>query len=276
MKKSKIMVGYKAFNEDWKCRDMQYKVGENYTFDGEPKLCSKGLHFCENPFDMFSYYPMIGSKFAEVEAKGVTDETENDSKRVAKELHIKAELTLDGIIRAGFKFIYDSVDWKKAKENTSATSGSRAHSATSGSYANSATSGDDAHSATSGSRANSATSGSYAHSATSGDDAHSATSGSYAHSATSGSRANSATSGYGAHSATSGDDAIAVAVGRKAKAKATKGCFLVLAEWYEGPAFTDAKPLAVKSVKVDGKKIKEDQWYKLVGGKFVETDDSNE
>ncbi len=129
------------------------------------------------------------------------------------------------------------------------------------------TSGDDAHSATSGDDA---------HSATSGDDAHSATSGTYAHSATSGNRANSATSGYGAHSATSGDDAIAVAVGRKAKAKASKGCFLVLAEWKEGEAFTDAKPLRVKSVKVDGKKVKADQWYKLVDGKLVETDDSNE
>ena len=105
----------------------------------------------------------------------------------------------------------------------------------------------------------------------------SATSGDDAHSATSGNRANSATSGYGAHSATSGvDNAIACSVGRKAKAKASLGCFIVLAEWYEGEKFTDARPLGVYSKKVDGKKIKADQWYKIVDGKFIETDDSND
>jgi len=158
----------------------------------------------------------------------------------------------------------------------SATSGEYAHSATSGYDAHSATSGEYAHSATSGNRAHSATSGEYAHSATSGNDAHSATSGEYAHSATSGNRANSATSGYGAHSATKTSDAIACAIGRKSKAKASLGSFIVLAEWNEDNDLTKVHPIAVKSAKVDGKKIKSDTWYKLVSGKFIETDDSNE
>ena len=300
------LIGYKAFDEDWKCQGKQYTVGKTEVHDGVVKLCSSGFHFCENPFDVLNYYPLIGSKFAEVEASEVSDEKESDSKRVAGQLHIKAELTLDTFIKAGFKFIYDSVDWKKAKKNTSATSGNYANSATSGYGANSATSGNDAqsatsgndaHSATSGDRANSATSGNdahsatsgygahsatsgndaqsatsgnYAHSATSGNDAHSATSGNYAHSATSGDRANSATSGYGAHSATSGNDAIACAVGRKSSAKGLIGCWIVLAEWYEGKEFTDARPLDVKAFVVDGKKIKADVFYKLVNGKPVE------
>ena len=241
MPKKKILIGYKGFNEDWKCNNFQYKVGETAKHNGEVQLCSTGLHFVENPLDILNYYPLIGSKFAVVEASGVSDEKGDDSKRVAKELHIKTELNLDGFIKAGFKFIFDSVDWKKAKKSTSATSGNRAHSATSG------------------------------------DDAHSATSGDDAHSATSGNRAHSATSGYGSHSATSGvDNAIACSIGRKAKAKASKGCFIILAEWFEGENWTDARPIAVKSARVDGKRIKADQWYKLVDGKFVETDDSND
>ncbi len=344
MSKSK-MIGYKAFDENWKCRDKKYEVGKTATHRGHVKLCSAGLHFVENPLDMWNYYPIIGSKFALVEAEDVSDEVENDSKRVAKKLHISAELNLPSVIKAGFEYIYDKAEKTKEGNATSgygahsatsgddahsatsgnransatsgydahsATSGNRAHSATSGNRANSATSGydahsatsgDDAHSATSGNRANSATSGNYAHSATSGnyahsatsgnransatsgnransatsgDDAHSATSGNYAHSATSGNRANSATSGYGAHSATKTGNAIACAIGRKAKAKASKGSFIVLAEWYEGEEWTDAYPIAVKSAKVDGKKIKADQWYKLVNGEFVETDDSND
>ena len=264
MAKSKTLTGYKAFNEDWKCRNVKYTVGKTKTHKGPLRLCSSGLHFVENPFDMLNYYPLIGSKFAEVEAEGVAAEKENDSKRVARKLHIKTELTIEGLTKACFKFIYDSVT---ASPDTQATSGYGAHSATSGDYAHSATSGNGAHSATSGNRANSATSG---------NDAHSATSGDYAHSATSGNRANSATSGYGAHSATSTSDAIACAVGRKAKAKAAKGSWIVLAEWHEGGSWEDAHPLAIKSAQVDGKVIKADQWYKLVDGEFVETDDSNE
>ena len=247
MTKPKTMTGYKGFDKDLKCRGVQYTVGKAKTHKGSIALCESGLHFCENPFDILPYYPLIGSKFAEVEASGVSDETREDSKRVARKLHVKAELGLPGFIKAGFDYIYNNVD---KTPGANATSGYRAHSATSGDDANSATSGDDAHSATSGD---------------------------YANSATSGNRANSATSGYSAHSATSGvDNAIACSIGRKAKAKASKGCFIVLAEWYEGESWTDARPIAVVSAKVDGKKIKADQWYKVVDGKFVETDDSNE
>ena len=246
MPKSKTLTGYKGFDEDWKCRSKQYEVGKSYTHDGDVKLCSRGLHFCENPLDILNYYPLIGSKFAEVKASGVSDETESDSKRVAKKLHIKAEMNLAGIAQAAVDFIFSKAE---VTEDGNATSGNYAHSATSGDRA---------------------------HSATSGDDAHSATSGNYAHSATSGDRANSATSGYGAHSATSGDDAVACSVGRKAKAKASRGCWIVLAEWQEGDNWTDAKPVAIVSAQVDGKKVKADTWYKVVNGKFVETDDSND
>ena len=233
-KKNEIVVGYKGFDENLKCRDMQYVVGETKIHKGAIKLCDSGLHFVEDPFDILNYYPLIGSRFAEVEATGVSSETSNDSKRVAKSLNIKAELTLDGLIKAGFKFIFDKVDWDNAKGDTSVTSGE------------------------------------YAHSATSGNDANSATSGEYAHSATSGNRANSATSGYGAHSATSGNDAIACSVGRKATAMGSIGCWIVLAEWSESYDLDQVKPLDVQSVRVDGKKIKADTFYKLENGKFVE------
>ncbi len=234
---AKKVIGYKGFDKDLKCRDMQYKVGKTFKHNGDVSLCSSGLHFVENPLDILRYYLLTDSRFALVEATGVSDETSDDSKRVAHTLRIKAELGLPGFIKAAFDYIYDNAE---KTEGGNATSGSRANSATSG------------------------------------DDAHSATSGNYAHSATSGNYAHSATSGYGAHSATSTDNGIACAVGRKAKAKASEGSFIVLAEWYETGEWTDAYPLNVKSAKVDGKKVKADQWYKLVGGKFVETDDSNE
>ena len=272
----KTIVGYKGFDKDFKCQGFQYEVGKEYKEEIDPKVCSNGFHFCEIPLSVFSYYPIIdGNQYALIEANGEID-TEDD-KSSTDNILIKSKVDIAGMIKASVDII-----WNKAKEGeifkrNSATSGDDAHSATSGDDAHSATSGDGAHSATSGNYAHSATSGYGAHSATSGDDAHSATSGDYAHSATSGNRANSATSGYGAHSATTKtDNSIACAIGRKAKAKASLGCFIVLAEWKEGKSFTDAKPIGVISAKVDGKKIKADQWYKAVKGKFVETDDSND
>ncbi len=268
-----VIKGYKAFNRDMTCNGFQYEEGKEFEIKEAIQICQTGFHFCKDPLDCLTYYDITTSEFHEVESLGETQEHSDDSKVVTSRIRIGAKLDLSAFIKASFGFIWNRATVSKSGN---ATSGYRANSATSGDGANSATSGDGANSATSGDDANSATSGYGAHSATSGNDAHSATSGNYAHSATSGYRANSATSGYGAHSATSLENAIACSVGRKAKAKGAVGSWIVLAEWYEGKEFTDAYPVGVTGVKVDGKKVKADTWYKLVGGEFVETDDSNE
>ena len=71
------MIGYKGFDKDFKCRDMQYEVGKTYI-EKEAKLCKKGLHFCENPLDVFTYYSPNDGKFAEIEADDVSPETGDD------------------------------------------------------------------------------------------------------------------------------------------------------------------------------------------------------
>ena len=66
------MNGYKVFNSDWTCRGFKYKVGETYEIDGEPIICKRGFHFCENLKDCFYFYPFNKDliKIAEVEALG--------------------------------------------------------------------------------------------------------------------------------------------------------------------------------------------------------------
>ena len=67
-----------------------------------------------------------------------------------------------------------------------------------------------------------------------------------------------------------GKESIALATGIKSKAKGKIGCFIVLTEWKE---INFEYHLAdVKSAKVDGKNIKEDTFYMLKDGKFVEVD----
>ena len=216
------MKGYKGFDNNLKCRDHQFEVGKSYTHSGNVKLCASVLYFVESPLDALSYYkPGDGGRYAEIEADGVTDEKESDTKRVASGITIKAELNLKAMIQAGLSFVFGKV---KASDKTQATSGNSAHSATSG------------------------------------DSAHSATSGYSAH---------SATSGDSAHSATSGKESIAAAVGIAGQAKAAKGSWIVCAEHAQN-ADGSWKVLTVKTVKVDGKKIKADTYYCVKGGKWVE------
>ena len=67
-----------------------------------------------------------------------------------------------------------------------------------------------------------------------------------------------------------GKESIALAAGIKSKAKGKTGCFIVLTEWKE--INFEYYLVDVKSAKVDGENIKEDTFYMLKDGKFVEVD----
>ena len=97
-----------------------------------------------------------------------------------------------------------------------------------------------------------------------------ASSGNYAQLASSGNYAKLASSGNSAQLASSGENSIVAGIGIDNIAKGAKGNWLVLAEW----VYSDKKncyiPKCVKSKKIDGEKIKENTFYRLVDGKFVE------
>ena len=59
--KNKEIKGFKGYDKDLVCRkgqsnEQQYVVGETYEQD-EAEVCKTGFHFCENPLDIFKYYP---------------------------------------------------------------------------------------------------------------------------------------------------------------------------------------------------------------------------
>ena len=71
------MKGYKAFNKDLVCRDMQYEVGQIYEMEENPVCCNRGYHFCKNIADVYKYYKMSDdTRICEVVALGevVTDD----------------------------------------------------------------------------------------------------------------------------------------------------------------------------------------------------------
>ena len=88
-------------------------------------------------------------------------------------------------------------------------------------------------------------------------------------------------SGYSAKIGSSGDYAkvnstgmyaVVMCAGYGCIARAKKGSFITLVEWKKDADLNAFIPQNVVTVKVDGKKIKEDTYYKLVDGKFVEAE----
>ena len=109
-------MNYKGFDKDLKCRGFQYEVDKEYE-ESDVKVCEKGFHACENPLDVFSYYPPADSRYCEVEQSGELRKDGGDSKVASSKIKIGAEIGLSGLIRAGVKFILEKVDFKNAKES---------------------------------------------------------------------------------------------------------------------------------------------------------------
>jgi hypothetical protein len=106
---------YKGFNKNMQCRGYQYQEGKTYKTD-KANLCEEGFHACENPLDIFSYYPPSDSIYREVDLVNISEQRAEDSKRVGKQIKIGAEINLKSIIALGIKFIFDSVNWSDKNE----------------------------------------------------------------------------------------------------------------------------------------------------------------
>ena len=87
------MIGYKGFDKDFKCRGMQYTVGETYKFDGAIEICECGFHFCDIPAAVFEYYSPANSRYALIEATGEVV-GDGEHKFCTDEIKIVRELTL--------------------------------------------------------------------------------------------------------------------------------------------------------------------------------------
>jgi len=146
------ITAYKAFDEDWKCRDYQFEVGKTYTHEGVIGLCRSGFHACEVPLDVWTYYPPTTSKFAIVELGGVSDERRDDSKRVGNSITIKASVDIAGLVKAQIEWVRKNAKTPhatKTRECASA-SGDSGHASASGDYGHASASGYYGHASASG------------------------------------------------------------------------------------------------------------------------------
>jgi hypothetical protein len=207
------MKGFKGFNNLLQCtpsgKVFQYELGKEFK-EAAANLCSNGFHFCENPLDVFGYYPPSVSRYATVEADEVSEETSDDSKRSCKTIRIETEIKLPSIISAGVKFIMEKVEWNTAKESNT---------------------GDQS----------AATNTGYRSAATNTGDQSAAT--------------------------VEGKKSVACSLGYEGKAKAIIGSAICVVERDD-----EYEIIAIKAAIIDGVILKENTFYSLSNGEFIEVE----
>ena len=104
----------------------------------------------------------------------------------------------------------------------------------------------------------------------SGDGAQIGSSGDGARIGSSGYRAQIGSSGDRARISSEGEDSVVCCAGHGCAAKAKKGSWITLSEWKFDEDTKRYFPACVKTEFVDGERIKEDVYYKLVDGEFME------
>jgi hypothetical protein len=152
------------------------------------------------------------------------------------------------------------------------SSGYSAKIGSSGDYAQIGSSGYSTQIGSSGDSAQIGSSGYSAKIGSSGDSAQIGSSGDYAKIGSSGDYAKIGSSGDYAKITSEGKNSVVMAAGFDSMAKAKIGSWITLAEWVRvnDDDKTIWKPKCVKTEYVDGEKIKEDTFYKLIDGEFKE------
>ena len=214
-----VIKSYKGFDKDMQCRGFQYEVGKEYNMDGEIKCCNRGFHACKSPLEVWDYYDMLNTRFAEVEQSGNIDEEEKSTKICSSRIKIKAELKLADIINIGVEWLKDITSPSKVKADGALNDNGdrRKQIGSSGEYAQIGSSGDSAKIGSSGYYAQIGSSGYYAQIGSSGYSAKIGSSGYYAQIGSSGDSAKIGSSGYSAKIGSSGDSAKIGSSGYSAK-----------------------------------------------------------
>ena len=240
---------FKGFDNELKCRGFQYEVGGEYEEDSA-SCCNRGFHACENPLDVFTYYPPAEARYCEVEQSGKIDKSGDNSKVASTKIKIGAEIGLSGIIKAGVKFTLEKVKFEEA------TTGDRSGASATGDRSGASATGNYSGASATGNRSGASATGDYSGASATGDCSTATVTGNYSQ----------ATVGKGG--------SVAIANGYQSKAKASLGSAIVVCE--RGKWNGQEYPLiGIKAAIIDGEKLKADTFYKLQDGEFVEVEEDS-
>ena len=257
------MKAYKGFKKDMTCRGFQFEEGKAYHAD-TAVLCHCGFHACLDPLDCLRYYDPCDSVYHEVEIDNVSEQREDDTKVVAKDIKIGSRISIKDIVKESIDFTFSNV---QKENNTDCASGNYSSQAASGYFSRQAASGDSSSQAASGNFSSQAASGYSSSQAASGHSSRQAASGYSSRQAASGNSSRQAASGDYSSQETTGKNCVMMSAGNEGQAKGKIGSWIVLTEWKSRG--NESIPTVVAK-RIDGTEVKEDTWYTLKNGEFVE------
>ena len=221
------MKAYKGFKKDMTCRGFQFEEGKAYHAD-TAVLCHCGFHACLDPLDCLGYYDPCDSVYHEVEIDNVSEQREDDTKVVAKDIKIGSRISIKDIVKESIDFTFSNV---QKENNTDCASGNFSSQAASGNSSSQAASGNSRRQAASGNSSS------------------------------------QAASGDSSSQETTGKNCVMMSAGNEGQAKGKIGSWIVLTEWKSRG--NESIPTVVAK-RIDGTEVKEDTWYTLKNGEFVE------
>lgn len=128
------MKAYKGFDRNMRCRGFQFEEGKTYEED-KAELCKAGFHACENPLDVWHYYPPAdGCEYHEVELEDVSEKRNSDDSKVCgKRIRIGAKLGIKGIVNAFVNLCIEKIKGVKDAQGALTDNGKyKAHIGSSG------------------------------------------------------------------------------------------------------------------------------------------------
>ena len=105
-----IVTGYKATDENMKCRGFQYEIGKWYEHEGEIAQCESGFHFCGYQSGPWAYYSEGRLFKCEAELVLKFNGPGADIKHVAKRIRLVEEINVTGDGNTGY--------WNTGDRNT--------------------------------------------------------------------------------------------------------------------------------------------------------------
>ena len=296
------MKGYKGFEKGLICRGKQYT--ENTVFEEEnAEICKSGMHFCKNPFDVWSFYPPCGKNgelndFAEVEALDEV-KTDDNMKFCTSKLRIGKKLAFTDFVNAGVKAILNDME-----SNTKTNTGDFSAATNTGNYSSATNTGNRSTATNTGKYSAATNTGNYSAATNTGDFSAATNTGDYSAATNTGNYSAATNTGYRSAATNTGDfsaatntgyrstatntgeysaatntgccsaatveekNSVAIVTGYGSKAKGVKGSWIVCTERDK-----NYNILCVKATEIDGEKIKENTFYTLKNGDFVESEE---
>ena len=260
------MKGYKGFEKGLICRGKQYT--ENTVFEEEnAEICESGMHFCKNPFDVWSFYPPCDENgelndFAEVEALDEV-KTDDNMKFCTSKLRIGKKLAFTDFVNAGVKAILNDTE-----SNTKTNTGDFSAATNTGDFSAATNTGDCSTATNTGEYSAATNTGEYSAATNTGNHSAATNTGNCSAATNTGEYSAATNTGNLSSATVEEKNSVAIVTGYGSKAKGVKGSWIVCTERDK-----NYNILCVKATEIDGEKIKENTFYTLKNGDFVESEE---